>query len=96
MVIDAIKKGFDIIKRFFYIKTFIVFLISIFTLVYLIKEANLNLINLKLYQSLVLFLNDLNPNHNILEYLFLHFIKLIFNVDIHNLKSFFENINPLL
>jgi len=88
-------KGFDIIKRVIYLKTLIIFGLFIFTLWYLAINANLNLINIKLYQSLVLFRNDMNTGNNILEYIALHIIKLIFNIDIHNLRSFFENINPL-
>jgi hypothetical protein len=76
-------------------KTVIVFLLFIATVVYLITNSSLNLVNVKLYQSLVFFRNDMNPGSNILEYIALHIIKLIFNIDIHNLRSFFDNINPL-
>lgn len=83
------------IKKVIYLKTFLVFLLFIFTLFYLGRNVNLNLINIKLYQSLVFFRNDMNTGSNILEYIAVHIIKLIFNIDIHNLKSFFDNINPL-
>ena len=76
-------------------KTVIVFLLFIATVVYLITNSSLNLVNVKFYQSLVFFRNDMNPGSNILEYIALHIIKLIFNIDIHNLRSFFDNINPL-
>jgi len=63
---------------------------------YLILNANLNLINTTELNSMVLFLNDLNKNNNVLEYISLLIIKLLFNIDVHDLLSFFENINPLI
>ena len=88
-------KGSDIIKNVIAIKYVLIFFLFIINIWYFITVVNLELINVKLYQSLVLFLNDLNSGHNILEYIALHIIKFIFNIDIHNLRSFFENINPL-
>lgn len=85
----------DNIKRTLILKTVFVFLLFIMTICYLAINANLNLINIKLYQSLILFRNDLNRSNNIIEYIALHIIKLIFDVDIHNLQSFFDNINPI-
>jgi len=86
---------FIVSKQLLYIKTFIVFLFFLATIWYLGSHANLTLINIILLQSLVSFLNDMNSNSNILEYVALLFIKLVFNVDIHQLRSFFDNINPL-
>ena len=40
------------------------------------------------------FLNDMNTQGNILEYIAISIIKLVFNIDLHDLESFFENINP--
>lgn len=77
------------------LKSVVIFLLFLVTIWYLIINANLNLINIKLYQSLILFRNDLNRSNNIIEYIALHIIKLIFDVDIHNLRSFFDNINPI-
>lgn len=86
---------FIVSKKILYIKTFIVFILFLSMFWYLVNYANLSLINIKLLQSLVLFLNDMNSKSNIIEFIALLIIKLIFNVDIHHLKSFFDNINPL-
>ncbi len=83
-------------RQLLYIKTFFVFLIFLSTVIYLVINANLTIINIKLLQSLVFFLNDMNYKNNILEYVAVLIIKLVFNIDIHNLKSFFDNINPLI
>ncbi len=85
-----------ITKKTLYIKTFFAIILFLITAAYMISYVSLELINVKLYQSLIKFLNDMNPQSNILEYIAILIIKLIYNVDIHHLKSFFDNINPII
>ncbi len=97
-VIEYGMKGFEMMvnKKILFLKTFVIFMIFILMVWYLAINANLALINIRLFQSLIYFLNDMNSRNNILEYVALLIIKLLFNVDIHNLQSFFDNINPLI
>lgn len=66
------------------------------TIWYIVITSSINLVNVRLMNSLVRFMNDLHPRSNILEYLAILILKLLFNIDIHELESFFYNINPLI
>lgn len=79
-----------------WLKIFSVLVMLIMIIWYIIKTSSIHLVNIRLMNSLVLFINDLQPNNNIIEYLVTLILKLIFNIDIHDLESFFKNINPLI
>lgn len=82
-------------KKILYFKSIIIIFLSLFSIKYLYTTNKFNFIFNDKIKYLSLFVNDINKNNNIIIFIVSIILKLLFNIELDNPNSIFENLNPL-